>query len=329
MNKSVNRLEWIDIAKGIGMILVILGHCVAFGGKIHNLIFAFHMPLFFCLSGIVFKEYSIKENIIKKTKSLLAPYVYFCVVGALITLAIPEWRASLGLKDVLKDMYLGNPNCFQVSSVWFLIALFWVSILYNLLVKIDFKMRLIIIIALLLVGFGFSIVNINFLPSYRLPLNLDVALIALFFFWFGTITKLMIERMAIISFLLIGIVFIATMIINGRVNLHGLTFNNPFLYIIESLSGTITLLFVVRKIKGKNAIRNGLTYIGKNTLIILGTQALLIRLYILVINHIGSYKYELYGLPKLHQVFSFITVTILSIMICMLVNKIKEKVRCI
>ena len=48
MNK---RVEWIDLAKGLGMLLVILGHCVCFGGIMHNAIFAFHMPLFFILSG--------------------------------------------------------------------------------------------------------------------------------------------------------------------------------------------------------------------------------------------------------------------------------------
>lgn len=55
MNK---RVEWIDLAKGLGMLLVILGHCVCFGGIMHNAIFAFHMPLFFILSGIVYKTNS-------------------------------------------------------------------------------------------------------------------------------------------------------------------------------------------------------------------------------------------------------------------------------
>lgn len=62
MNK---RIEWIDIAKGIGMLLVIFGH---FGmspkGKeiISFVKSSFHMPLFFFISGLFFKESeSLKE----------------------------------------------------------------------------------------------------------------------------------------------------------------------------------------------------------------------------------------------------------------------------
>lgn len=44
------RVEWIDIAKGITMFLVILGHSVF--GALRGMIFSFHMPLFFILSGM-------------------------------------------------------------------------------------------------------------------------------------------------------------------------------------------------------------------------------------------------------------------------------------
>lgn len=53
------RIEWIDIAKGIGMLLVIMGHSVGFGSFLHNLIFAFHMPLFFCFRGLYFMNASL------------------------------------------------------------------------------------------------------------------------------------------------------------------------------------------------------------------------------------------------------------------------------
>ena len=50
------RIEWLDIAKGIGILLVILGHCLNINQRSFHLIFTFHMPLFFLLSGYVFKD---------------------------------------------------------------------------------------------------------------------------------------------------------------------------------------------------------------------------------------------------------------------------------
>ena len=51
-----NRISYIDIAKGIGIFLVIWGHIIL-SGPAYNIIYAFHMPLFF--------SYQVKK--IKKT----------------------------------------------------------------------------------------------------------------------------------------------------------------------------------------------------------------------------------------------------------------------
>jgi fucose 4-O-acetylase-like acetyltransferase len=56
-----SRLEHIDVAKGIGIILVVLGHNWIIRtekGELFRIIFSFHMPLFFFLSGVLFKAQS-------------------------------------------------------------------------------------------------------------------------------------------------------------------------------------------------------------------------------------------------------------------------------
>lgn len=50
------RIQWIDIAKGITIIAMIIGHSVPYGSSIRNLIFSFHMPLFFILTGYTMRE---------------------------------------------------------------------------------------------------------------------------------------------------------------------------------------------------------------------------------------------------------------------------------
>ena len=49
------RIAWIDIAKGVTILTVIWSHTLPFGGLPRNLIFCFHMPLFFILSGFTLK----------------------------------------------------------------------------------------------------------------------------------------------------------------------------------------------------------------------------------------------------------------------------------
>ena len=91
------RIEWIDSARGIAILLVVIGHVL--GGYTGNyglpqyqriinllvdIIYSFHMPLFFMISGYVFglKKYNwSKSNYVVfvkyKAKTLLVPYFLF------------------------------------------------------------------------------------------------------------------------------------------------------------------------------------------------------------------------------------------------------------
>ncbi len=86
------RLIWADIAKGIGIILVVFAHTLVpqirannvFAGFIWIFIYNFHMPLFFFLSGYMFERglphYNNKGRfILGKLKFLMIPYLTFSV----------------------------------------------------------------------------------------------------------------------------------------------------------------------------------------------------------------------------------------------------------
>ncbi len=74
------RIEWIDNAKGVAIILVILGHVLP-DGLFHKIIYSFHMPLFFILSGMFLirstNKSSVWEFSKKKFMRLYIPYVLF------------------------------------------------------------------------------------------------------------------------------------------------------------------------------------------------------------------------------------------------------------
>ena len=69
------RLDWIDIAKGIAIILVIVGHTVPNPSPLRHAIFSFHMPLFFILAGYTFRPKPWRELLSGSVSRLLVPYV--------------------------------------------------------------------------------------------------------------------------------------------------------------------------------------------------------------------------------------------------------------
>lgn len=71
-----NRIVSFDILKGGGILLVILGH-IQIPYMLKTVIYSFHMPLFFFVSGCFFRPISLREFFAKKTRQLLIPWAFF------------------------------------------------------------------------------------------------------------------------------------------------------------------------------------------------------------------------------------------------------------
>lgn len=79
------RIDYLDIAKGIGIILVLVGH-ISKNDEINRFLYLFHMPLFFIISGMLYKE---KNNFCKKKiRNLIIPYFCFAIISYLYWLII-------------------------------------------------------------------------------------------------------------------------------------------------------------------------------------------------------------------------------------------------
>lgn len=62
-----NRIEWVDIAKGIGIFLMVMGHTGI--PKIGiQWIYSFHMPLFFLLVVFCFNQINIRYTNLYREK---------------------------------------------------------------------------------------------------------------------------------------------------------------------------------------------------------------------------------------------------------------------
>lgn len=101
------RIEWIDVAKGVGIVLVSFGHLRNGDGESVWLpaldvpidaIYLFHMPLFFLLGGLTFsRRGGFKAFLARKAKTLLVPYYVFSLyflAKPFAILLIPSMRAT-------------------------------------------------------------------------------------------------------------------------------------------------------------------------------------------------------------------------------------------
>jgi fucose 4-O-acetylase-like acetyltransferase len=118
----------VDAFKGIGILLVILGHTSRIPG-LTQFIYSFHMPLFFWLSGYLFTLRPFRKFLRRKSMTLLVPYVFFGVT-TWVFWAFVEHNYSDSMDQawpVLLNVFVGKPgntNYQADAPLWFLLALF-------------------------------------------------------------------------------------------------------------------------------------------------------------------------------------------------------------
>ena len=107
----------IDAMKGVAIILVLLGHVIT-PGFLDQLVYSFHMPLFFFLSGYIayvsVRKYKPGELLFRRVKSLLVPFFFMSLVFDLVYNVVLH---GASLSAYLRNIALGGPY-------WFLWALF-------------------------------------------------------------------------------------------------------------------------------------------------------------------------------------------------------------
>jgi fucose 4-O-acetylase-like acetyltransferase len=167
------RIDFIDKIKGFAILLVVIGHVIQFNTDDfrHNIffsiIYSFHMPLFFFLSGYIAANSKqiisvsvFKNSIIKKSIQLIIPLISWAIIATILNNNI-----SLTFGDLLNTV-LGQ---FTNPSLWFLHTLFLLFLanytLEFLLIKLKIEISILIhfsvTMAVLLTIIGLS----KFYPS--------------------------------------------------------------------------------------------------------------------------------------------------------------------
>ena len=331
------RIEWIDVAKGIGIVLVIMGHTFAL--KYSQVLYTFHMPLFFFLSGLFVKQYkNFYELLEKSCQKILRPWFVMILISLMVVITIPEWRHILSLKGILVEFYTANTNLTQNSSLWYLVCFFVVTLLFYPLDKIiqgNPKKHLVILILLSIAILWLKEILVFVpIPEHRLPFKSDTALVALVFYAVGFYAKnIIMQSVPVLNIRLIFILFVLWAIgalFNGWTNLNSYDFGKIklFFYPIAFMGIAVCcgIAYQIAKNDRLYLIKRLLSYYGRNSLLIFGFQSLFIRLYLLTFNHLQDLDMKLYSNnPLIHQVWSFVVVTfIFSPVVVFVFNKLRQ-----
>jgi len=173
---------------------MIMGH-IKFGGHFDKWIHAFHMPMFFFVSGWFFKSKdNVGHQIIRKIKTLLGPYIVFELILWIVLMPfVPEYGSFRTLLYIFTENTYKIPvesGTFGISPIpgamWFLTAIFFIEVIYIVLDKIlgcNWKLHILVVILDVL-----GMLAPTVLP-FRLPWALDASFVGIGFFHIARITK--------------------------------------------------------------------------------------------------------------------------------------------
>lgn len=251
------RIEWIDVAKGMAIFLMVCGH-TSIPENLSNWIWSFHMPLFFIVSGMLFYPERYNSFVAfeqKRCRTLLLPWLVFTLVAVFF---YPE--------DSINTLLSGQ----NLFALWFLPVLFMVETLGYYIVKLKlWGGKLLVAISLATVGFILEQYGI------RTYFNLEVSLYATLFYIVGflsrkTMLKINSQWHWIILLLLINIILSIflprTDMASNKCGLYGVN-------AINAMIGSLAVFLMAKKIEtwnSKNILKRFLLWAGVNTIVILG-----------------------------------------------------------
>ena len=290
-----NRIPYLDIARGLGILLVVIGHVEVIDASLRGYVTSFHMPLFFAISGVLMQERDEEREELraiarKKLHRLMLPYLIF----SLLSFVIEGARMLLKHLDGWEILFrqLCQSLCLQgVSTLWFLPAMFFATLLFLWLRRHTGHRGTILLVSVLTAAAWLCSL---WEKSLLLPLA-DVLPYGLL----HDILSMMFRSVFCVCFVCVGYYFaymcgrfrlkkrwellcailllLLTALLNrrsGPVDIRFMTLGNPVLCLGETIGGSVGVLMLCRAAEGLAALPVGriFSYYGRNSLIVMVTH---------------------------------------------------------
>lgn len=210
MSNLKSRQEWVDIAKGLGIIAVVMGH--SGNAVITHYLSWFHMPLFFMLSGYFFKPIEPKvflswcNNIAKR---LLVPYFSYGIVIVLIAFGSNQHISRL-LEDLINLVYGGVVLQGPYGVFWYITCLLLTQLLFGFISRFPVIIQVTVITTCYIAAH----ISAGELVNLQVPWNADVVLVSLAYYAIGFFAKGIVQKLlssitALVVSILVSIIFIS------------------------------------------------------------------------------------------------------------------------
>lgn len=287
---TFKRSDYIDIAKGLGMLAVVWAH-IMIDGPTAVIAYGFDIPLFFFLSGLVFNNEKYKDfrTFVKsRVKNLLIPYIFFFIItfAAWAAFCIITHYETKSFSDVFFELFLSHGSgefIPQNPPLWFVPCLFAVEIIYYAFCKAHDAVKIIISIVLASIGYFLIIPNSFFDFKSNLPWSIEGAFRAVIFYTAGNITashlkingltKVIVSRktLSTIIMLLCLCAFVPLALFNGQVSVGSNEYGKSnILFYITGFIGTAAAIIFACKTESFDKSRNlkvinNLKWIGRNS----------------------------------------------------------------
>ena len=280
VNTFNNRVTWIDFFKGLGILLVVIGH-----SNIPEIlswwIWSFHMPMFFFISGFLFipkRNPSFKLFLSKRLKMLMIPYFIYSIF-LMLCFSSQFFKSDFKIEansfmDFVNVLLYG----WHGLALWFIPVLFFTEIIFfSAQKRIDNNYLLVVILLV------FSVVGF-YLGEYdlRLAYKFEVLPMAFVFYGFGYVSQSCISNfiqnkknglLLILAATLFTMNVAFCFINNERLDMCYNKMGNYIYTYISAIAGYLFMLllsvFLSQQLSNRNPIVIGLNFLGRNTLLIL------------------------------------------------------------
>lgn len=285
MIKSNKRIAYIDYLKFIGIFLIILGHLPITDNSLHKWIFSFHVPLFFFISGLLYKRKdNQKDYFISNFKQLILVIIPYFIINKIFTFIQDSifYQDTVNLRNnVIRPLITSFLGKSEMGPMWFFISLFWIRIIYNFLfihIKNKYNFLYILLISIII---SYSIYLTNFKFNYY---QITSAFIALPFYSIGVIVQKkginnLLSTSSIRYFfppLLITITYYI-LPFTSPINLNDLNIGNGFVYYyLISILGISLVTSIAIFFKSYN---HYITTISQGTIFIVGTHMIFVQIF--------------------------------------------------
>lgn len=276
LTTAKDRVEYIDLAKGLAIFLVVLGHCVTLKSPVKSLVYTFHMPLFFMLSGFFLSKnnlsfFDLKKYFSKKVKALIFPFLVWALFYA--KFSYPNFFLILyGTRESLI-----KADC--LSSLWFLPVLFLATfyVFFISCVKVRFKFENSYFFDLFVITFLFAI---GFIFPHNFKLGniwgCDIAFVAAAFMLIGNRIPLIVRKLSDNVFFTISVVVLFFLIFFftyqlgsseiGYVRMADAHYGIFYYFILNSLLGSMIVVLSSALLSKHYMLTTFFKYLGQNTL---------------------------------------------------------------